>query len=523
MLDASRVRRIPGPIRSRFMSRPVEPPEESSATAVSGARLGWPASRAQRRRAVTVVCVLLLAAGLLAAMLFGALGVHHAAPSDHAPAAWPIGMIPFLFLLLALAVFPLLPRLGRWWHSNLNRLLVSLLVAASTSLYLLMATDLGTLSHALHHALVDEYVPFMVLLFSLYVITGGIAIQGNLRATPATNTAILGLGTLLASLLGTTGASMLLIRPLLQTNRERTHRVHTVVFFIFLVSNIGGTLLPVGDPPLFLGFLHGVPFLWTLGLWKAWLLASIPLLATYFVWDTLLHRREPAMALLQDRLAVAPPRMDGGLNFLWLLLVLAAVASIDPSKSLPGTEWHPPRFLREGVLLAATGLSLLLTPRRARAANQFDYNAILEVAAIFVGIFVAMQVPLMVLRQHGAALGLSTPGQFFWTTGILSSFLDNAPTYEVFFETAAAVTTVGDPANLVLADGGVIDARLLKAVSVGAVFMGAVTYIGNGPNFMVKSVAESSGVRMPSFFGYMLYSVAVLGPVFVVLTAAFFW
>jgi len=499
------------------MSATESSPEDSDASSVANA-----VARRGVARRVALVGVITLALFLLLALLCGELAAHAPAVHQAAPSGWPLGTAPFAILLLSIAILPILPPLSHWWHSNLNRLLVALAAASCTVLYLLLATDLATVGHALHHALVGEYTPFIVLLFSLFVITGGISIHGDLRATPTTNTVILALGTLLASFMGTTGASMLLIRPLLQTNRQRTHRTHTVIFFIFLVSNIGGALLPVGDPPLFLGYLRGVPFFWTLQLWDVWLFATIPLLVVYFIWDSRLHRREPAAALLSDRTRIVPERIDGSLNFLWLLVVLLAVATIDPAKSLPGTEWHPPRFLREGIMLAATGLSLLLTPRKARSRNEFDYTAILEVAAIFLGIFITMQVPLMVLREHGESLGLTTPGHYFWATGLLSSFLDNAPTYEVFFETALAATTPGQPGNVPLGHGTMIDGSFLRAISVAAVFMGANTYIGNGPNFMVKSVAEASGVRMPTFFGYMAYSLAVLIPLFIVMSLLFF-
>jgi Na+/H+ antiporter NhaD/arsenite permease-like protein len=499
------------------MAASASPHEDSETAHVASAF-----TRPGRARQVALAGVGVLGLFLLISLLVGEFAGHGAVTHDHALTAWPVGVIPFALLLLAVAILPILPPLSHWWHSNLNRLLLSLAAASGTVLYLLLATDVATVGYALHHALIGEYTPFIILLFSLYVITGGISIHADLPATPATNTAILGLGTLLASIMGTTGASMLLIRPLLQANRRRTHRTHTVVFFIFLVSNIGGSLLPVGDPPLFLGYLRGVPFLWTLTLWDVWLFACIPLLVVYFIWDSRLHRREPQTALHVGPTRFVPQRIDGGLNFLWLLVVLLAVATIDHSKPLPGTDWHPPRFLREAIMLGATGLSLLFTPRGARTRNEFNYAAILEVAAIFVGIFITMQVPLMLLGEHGTALGLSTPGHYFWATGVLSSFLDNAPTYEIFFETALAATVPGSPGNVMLAHSEEINGAFLRAISVGAVFMGANTYIGNGPNFMVKSVAEASGVRMPSFFGYMAYSVAVLLPLFIMMSLVFF-
>ncbi len=474
----------------------------------------------RKRGAISAVIILGLA--IIGLLVSGLVGSHD---HDHHPAVphlWQVGVIPFVVLLFAIAALPLIPRLAHWWHSNLNRLLVALGLATLTCVYLVAVDGVGSAQLAVKHALLDEYLPFIVLLFSLFVITGGIAIHGDLPATPTINSSFLLIGTLLASVLGTTGASMLLIRPLLQTNRERRHRTHTVIFFIFLVSNIGGSLLPVGDPPLFLGYLKGVPFFWTLGLWGEWLIASVALLVIYFVWDSIMYRRESLDALRLDRTRIVPERIDGSLNFLWLLGVLLAVALITPGRPMVGIGYVPPPFLREGVMLGLTALSLLLTPRKARTRNEFSFHAINEVAALFVGIFITMQVPLMVLAVHGRSLGMVEPWHYFWATGILSGFLDNAPTYQVFFETAKVMTEPGAAQNVVLTTGAEVDGTLLQAVAVGAVFMGALTYIGNGPNFMVKSIADQAGIRMPGFFGYMVYSGAILLPIFVVISLIFF-
>ncbi|MBL9121206.1 MAG: sodium:proton antiporter [Phycisphaerae bacterium] len=438
-----------------------------------------------------------------------------AGAAEHAPLAesWLLGCIPFAAILLAIAVLPLIPAIAGWWHQNRNKLLVSVVVSFATLMYLAATSGGGPAAIAAKHAIIDEFVPFMALLFALYVVTGGIAIQGDLLARPRTTTAFLAFGGAIASLVGTTGASMLLIRPLLSTISERRYRVHTVVFFIFIVSNIGGTLLPIGDPPLFMGFLKGVPFFWTLVLWKEWLFCLVALLIIYYVIDSVLWRREPVETLLADPLRRTPLRVSGWLNVLWLALIILTVAFVDPSKEIPGLGWAPFRMCRELLLLALAGLSMALTPKATRTANRFSFGAILEVAAIFIGIFVAMQVPLQVLHDKGSQLGLSTPGQFFWLTGILSSFLDNAPTYVVFFGAAMALPESAD--QLRLMGGDHISQSLLIAISLGAVFMGANTYIGNGPNFMVKSIAEESGLKMPSFFGFMLWSGAILLPLFV--------
>jgi len=463
-----------------------------------------------------------------------------AAPADDAGhavgGAPPVAMvIPFAVLLAAIAILPLTPAASHWWEHNSSKLLVSGLLAAVTLGYYLLShrhpVDLHFPAHAvvqpaasgpswptvgtvLVNALLAEYVPFIALLFALYVITGGVRIEGDLEATPTVNAAFLGVGAVLASFIGTTGAAMLLVRPLLETNRERKHVAHTLVFFIFMVCNCGGLLLPIGDPPLFLGYLQGVDFLWTLSLWKPWLFTNGILLAVYWLWDTFLaHPTETRGDIVRDRLLAGRLRF-GGLwpNVLLMAGVIAAVALLDPSKPVPGTTWHPWIYLREIVLVALVGLSLVLGSADVRRKNGFTYGAILEVAALFIGIFVCMQPALALLHHHGASLGIATPQAFFWATGSLSSVLDNAPTYLVFFEAAGI-----DPADGLTA----AEARLLAAVSLGAVFLGAMTYIGNGPNFMVKAIAEQAGMKMPSFFGYILYSVGVLLPVFAVMAWLF--
>jgi Na+/H+ antiporter NhaD/arsenite permease-like protein len=294
---------------------------------------------------------------------------------------------------------------------------------------------------------------------------------------------------------------MLLIRPLLQTNAERRYVAHTVVFFIFLVSNIGGCLTPLGDPPLFLGYLRGVPFTWTLSLWPVWLTMVSLLLVVYAMWDSIMHARESPQALRLDRTHIEPLRLQGSVNLLFLGLVVAAVALV-------------PAPWRMFLMLAATGGSLLCGGSTARRANQFTYAAIIEVAVLFLGIFLTMAPALEFLDQHGASLGVNTPTRFFWITGAFSSFIDNAPTYVTFFEAARAQAHLALDSTTV---AGVPDVWL-KAISLGAVFMGANTYIGNGPNFMVKAVAEEAGIEMPSFFGYMVYSGLVLMPLFVGIT-----
>jgi Na+/H+ antiporter NhaD/arsenite permease-like protein len=441
---------------------------------------------------------------------------------SHVPRLWGVGILPFIGILSAIAILPLIHATHRWWESNRNRLIVSLVFAGATTVYYAIVEGAHSVPTMLENAVVGEYVPFIMLLFCLYVISGGINMRGDLPAHPITNTAFLAFGALIASLVGTTGASMLLIRPLLQTNSERKHVVHTVIFFIFLVSNIGGSLLPIGDPPLFLGYLRGVPFLWTLVLWKEWAFCCIALLITYFVWDSIAYKKETHRDIQRDETQRKPLQVRGLINLLWLAGVVVAVWQLVPQQPLAGTSFTVFPFMRELVMLMFVGLSLVTTPRGVRHDNRFNYAAIIEVAALFIGIFITMQVPLAVLNVKGAELGMDQPWEFFWATGGLSSFLDNAPTYLVFFQTANALTHAEGDGIFRLLDGNFIRTDLLIAISLGSVFMGANTYIGNGPNFMVKSIAEQSGVKMPSFFGYMIkYSLPILVPLFVLVTIIF--
>jgi len=434
------------------------------------------------------------------------------------PETWWIGVLPFAGLLGAIAVFPLLPPIAHWWHSNLNRYVVSLVVAALALGYIGVVQGSAAVGDALHHAVPAEYVPFMSLLFALYVIAGGLRIETPFDGKPGENLTLLAVGAVIASFVGTTGAAMVLIRPLLESIHRRKYRAHSVVFFIFIVCNCGGCLLPIGDPPLFMGYLRGVPFGWTLSLWKEWLIVNGLLLVAYGVIETMLHRRESRQVRAADDHRRF--RVEGAVNIPLLAAAIAAVALVVPGSTVPGTEFVAPAFMREGVLLALCAASWALTPKRVRQANRFEFGAIIEVAAIFIGIFISMQMPLAVLSAKGADLGISSPYAFYWVTGALSSFLDNAPTYVVFFEIAKTLPQVPDEAYIAVA-GGMIRTDLLTAISLGAVFMGANTYIGNGPNFMVKAIAEGEGVAMPSFFGYMAWSVGILVPLLAVAELVF--
>lgn len=443
------------------------------------------------------------------------------------PPLWAV--IPFGLLLGAIAVLPLSSISHHWWESNRNRAIVAGSLGALTLAYYALIHSAPIEQHFLEHhqvtreagpiswsfvatilqnALLVEYLPFIVLLFALYTISGGIRISGNLPAHPLTNTIFIATGGLLASLIGTTGAAMLLIRPLLEINAERKHVRHTIVFFIFVVCNCGGCLLPIGDPPLFLGYLEGVDFLWTLSLWREYLFVNASLLVVYYLWDHFFaYPQEAKRSILLDEQQVTHLTIAG----VWpngplLLLVVLAVALLDPSKPVPGTHWHAWLWLREIAQLALVGLSLAIGSAAARRENRFNYSAIVEVAVIFLGIFLCMQPALQILDVYGASMGVDTPMKFFWATGSISAVLDNAPTYLVFFKTAQTLGGEG-----ALQAGVPVD--LLKAISLAAVFMGAMTYIGNGPNFMVKAIAEESGIQMPTFFGYIGYSLCVLLPI----------
>jgi len=428
--------------------------------------------------------------------------------------AWYV--LPFAALLLAIAILPL--AAGHWWESNRNKLLVALACGLPMAVLMFLEAGERGLPFSLHDhpvlAALHEYVGFLLLLFALFVISGGIHVRGTLAGTPSVNAAILGIGALIASVVGTTGASMLLIRPLLRANAVRKRKAHVVVFFLFVVSNCGGLLTPLGDPPLFLGFLRGVPFGWTLGLWKEWALVNGSLLIVFHFLDSWFFHREDVQEKGADldeavERRRTPLGIEGGVN---LALLAGVVATIYCTG-----QYRWPTWVAEIAMVLLALASIALTRKETRRRNQFSYAPILEVAALFLGIFLSMVPALKLLEARGAELGVESPRAFFWATGLLSSFLDNAPTYLTFASVAAGMRGLSaDDLSSFLGTGGA--ESLLAAISCGAVFMGACTYIGNGPNFMVKAIAEQSGVRMPSFFGYMAWSVAVLIPLFVIVT-----
>jgi Na+/H+ antiporter NhaD/arsenite permease-like protein len=431
--------------------------------------------------------------------------------------AW--SMIPFGLMLLCIAVAPLLAE--HWWESNKHKLTVALFLGIPTAICLIM----GGMLHELEHQLFGDYFPFIVLLLALYVITGGIHLSGDIKAKPWVNTLFLGIGWLLASIMGTTGAAMLLIRPLLTTNQQREHKVHTVLFFIALAANCGGLLTPLGDPPLFMLFLRGASFTWFMSLFPQWLFTGVILLALYFALDTYYYKKEHWTALSADHREHVPLRLGGKLNFLYLIGVVASVAFIN-SGTIPemAAENAPMwlKYLREIALLSLTGLSLYTTKHKVRyELNKFTWAPIVEVAVLFLGIFTTMTPALAYLNANAASLGLDATWQFYYTTGLLSSFLDNTPTAVAFHSVATGLT-----AEQMAVFGGNMVAGipevLLMAISIGSVFFGAMTYIGNGPNFMVKAIAEENGVKMPSFFGYMFrFSLIVLLPVYILVQLIF--
>ena len=431
--------------------------------------------------------------------------------------AW--SMIPFGLMLLAIAVFPM--KAEKFWEDNRNKLKVVLALSLPTMLCLLF----GGMGHELYHQVVNDYVPFIILLGALFAITGGVHLEGDIEAKPWVNTLFLFVGWLLASVMGTTGASMLLIRPLIATNQQREHKVHTVLFFIALVANCGGLLTPLGDPPLFMLFLRGVPFVWFMHLFPQWLLTGMLLLLLYFVVDTYYYKREAHAALHADASEVRPLRLLGGFNFVYLMGVVFAVAFLNPSY-IPQMGAENANFgiiyLREIVLIVLAFLSMITTDHVLRYdKNKFSWNPIMEVVILFLGIFVTMTPVLAYLSSHAAEMGLKHAWQFYYTTGALSSFLDNTPTAVAFHSVA-----LGLPTEQLTQYGGEmlsgVPVILLKAIALGSVMFGAMTYIGNGPNFMVKAIAERRGVKMPSFFGYMWkFSLVVLLPIYILVQLIF--
>lgn len=422
-------------------------------------------------------------------------------------------LIPFVVQLLVIALAPLFAE--RRWENNRNKLIVSLALSVPIVIFMFH----NGLMENLEHQMLFDYLPFIILLGALFVVTGGIHLRGDIKARPGVNTLFLAIGYVLASIMGTTGAAMLLIRPVLKTNSQREFKMHTVLFFIAAVANCGGLLTPLGDPPLFLLYLRGADFTWFLNLLPEWLLTGVILLGVYYAVESYFFRKEAWQNISADMREQIPLRLSGNVNFIFLLGIVLSVAFINSTYIPAMGDEHAPvwiKFLRETVLLAMVAASLIFTKKKVRRSNKFTWAPILEVAAVFLGIFVTMTPALIFLNQNAASMGLHAPWHFYYATGVLSSFLDNAPTALAFYSVAQ-----GLPALPPLVAG--IPEVLLKAISVGAVFFGAMTYIGNGPNFMVKAIAEENGVKMPGFFAYMLkFSLIVLLPIYI-LVQLIFW
>ena len=464
---------------------------------------------------------------LLFSNLFGASGSHYGV--YHGEGLSIFYVVPFIGMLLSIAVLPLVAH--HFWEKNYGKIAVFWALAFYIP-FLIIEQQFAFASYEFFKVMLTEYFPFIILLFSLYTISGGILLRGSLAGSPKVNTVILAIGTSLASLMGTTGAAMLLIRPLLRANKSRKHKVHTVVFFIFLVANIGGSLTPLGDPPLFLGFLKGVDFFWTTtNMFFPMLTISIILLIVYYVLDTRFYKKENVEEENSNKEKLS---LKGNINFVFLAGVIFAVL-LSGTDSLKWTlfdieagaykvEVLKGNFLRDLLLIAMAMLSLIFTQNQYRKENGFTWHPIAEVAKLFIGIFITIIPALVILNNNQGLFTEMSYSLYFWLTGGLSSFLDNAPTYLVFFEAAgipkAIASFESNAFQQAVANNPILNAKLL-AISIGAVFMGANTYIGNAPNFMVKSIAEENGVKMPSFFGYMIWSVLILVPCFIIINLIF--
>ena len=439
--------------------------------------------------------------------------------------------IPFAGLLLCIALLPLIRP--KWWEEHQG--LVSAAWIAAMAVTFCLVYGAGKTAETVLECIVNDYLTFIVLLFGLFCVSGNITMEGDFAGSPRVNVGLLAMGTLLASCIGTTGASMLMVRPVIKMNAWRKRKKHIMVFFIFMVSNMGGCLTPIGDPPLLMGFMRGVPFFWSLKLLPVLLLNMVILLFVFYHLDKRAYRKDIAQGRKPD---ISKPytefRIDGMHNLLFIVMIVAAVilsgllpttaAFQDAAGNVRGIHllgevvFTYSAMIEIALILLAAFLSFRTTRKSIRKRNHFTWGPIREVAVLFIGIFITMQPALMLLKTVGPSLGISQPWQMFWSTGLLSSFLDNTPTYLVFLTTAGTLGFTGGIATSL----GTVPAGVLSAISCGAVFMGANTYIGNAPNFMVKSISEENGVLMPSFFGYILWSVVFLVPVFLIDTIAFF-
>jgi Na+/H+ antiporter NhaD/arsenite permease-like protein len=419
-------------------------------------------------------------------------------------------IIPFILMLASIAVLPL--TYNHFWEKNKNKLIVAIILSVPVIAYLLF----NSLGKELYHTMVFDYIPFIILLGSLFTITGGILLSGDLEAKPLTNSIFLGLGAVLASFMGTTGAAMLLIRPIIKTNRERTFKVHTILFFIGIVANCGGLLTPLGDPPLFMMYLRGTPFVWFAKLLVPWLFTNAALLIIYFFVDSHFYKKEPTSAIVRDKTMIKPLKIEGKRNFIFLVGVVLAVAFINEQYLSFIKLNHYFSFLREIVIVIMGYLSILFTPKLLRTSNNFTWGPIEEVAYLFFGIFITMVPALLYLETNAKTLGIYSSTQFYYFTGLLSSFLDNTPTAVTFHSLALGLSETG---GRIIAG---IPEVLMRAICLGAVVFGSMTYIGNGPNFMIKAIAEDNNIKMPDFFSYMFkFSIIVLLPIFILVEILF--
>lgn len=419
-------------------------------------------------------------------------------------------LIPFALMLLSIAIMPLIAE--KWWESNLHKFYVAIGLAIPASIYLIL-NDMGS---NLQHQMLFDYIPFIILLGALFVVTGGIRIQGDIQARPRNNLIIMSIGYILASFIGTTGAAMLMIRLLIEVNQQRKYKMHTILFFIALVANCGGILTPLGDPPLFLLYLRGAEFTWFMTLLPEWIFVGVVLLSIYYIADRFIYyHKEPTEAIMADVHEKKKIAISGKINIIYLLGIILAVSFLNPQYFPSMGDHHAPiymRYLREVALLIIMAMSLITTKNNVRTENKFSWEPIVEVGVVFIGIFATMTPALIYLNNNAASLGIQAPWQFFYGAGSLSAFLDNSPTAVAFHTVALGLPSV---ASSTLIAG--IPEILLKAIALGSVFFGAMTYIGNGPNFMVKAIAEQSGIKMPSFFGYMTrFSLIILLPVYII-------
>lgn len=427
-------------------------------------------------------------------------------------------LIPFILMLLSIAILPVVSE--KFWESNRNKLLISLILGIPTIVWLL----LNGMYHELEHALVFDYIPFIILLFGLFVVTGGIFVVGDIEATPRNNTILLTIGTVLASFMGTTGAAMLLIRTLIKINKERKYKVHSIMFFIATVANAGGLLTPIGDPPLFMMYLRGVPFDWFFRLTPQWLLTNFLILGIYYLLDRFYFSKEEKSDIEKDKTQLQPIKILGNLNFVWLIGIVLSVAFINKNYFPVFEQNHYLAFVREAIILVFAFLSMKFTRKEIRTANNFNWHPIEEVAFLFFGIFTTMVPAIAYLEHHASEFGISSPLSFYYATGILSAFLDNTPTAVTFYSLSLGLVNQFPQQFLGMDMIAGIPVSIMVAISLSSVFFGGMTYIGNGPNFMVKAIAEKEGVPMPHFFGYMYkFSLIYLLPIFILVQLIFVW